>query len=96
MKVGICFFVFKKINSSKTKILLDRKALETALQEDLDTDEENALNLVETDGMLGRLLRIGLRANISFLNIDDVWDDDSAYMELLAEQVNYPPIPFSK
>jgi len=37
----------------KLKQKPDRKALETALQEDLDEEEEkSALNLVETDGML--------------------------------------------
>ena len=52
----------------------------------MDEEEESALNLVETDGMLGQSFGIGLQANI-FLTLDDVWDDDSAYMELLAEQV---------
>ena len=52
------------INGSKTTILPDRKALEIALQEDLEEEEESALNLVETDGMLGQLLRIGLQVNI--------------------------------
>ena len=73
----------------RKKMLLDRKALEIGLQEDSDDDEEIALNLVETDGKLySNVENWDLQVDI-FPSIDDVWDDDSAYMELLAEQVNY-------
>ena len=77
----------------QNKIKLDRKELEIALQEDLEEEEDSALNLVETDGMLWPTFESW---NVSLITIDDVWDDDSAYLELLAEQVkNYLLIPFS-
>ena len=48
----------------------------------------------------GQLLRIKLRAKNFLITVDDVWDEDSAYLEMLAEQVkkitySYLPIPFS-
>ena len=35
----------------------------------------------------GQLLRIKLRAKHFLITVDDVWDEDSAYLEMLAEQV---------
>jgi hypothetical protein len=64
-----------------------------ALQEDLDEDEESALNLVETDGMLCHFFGSFGMQKLTFFSIDDVWDDDSAYMELLAEQVKTHSYP---
>jgi hypothetical protein len=47
-------------------------------------------NLAETDGKVYSNISWNLQADL-FSSIDDVWDDDFAYMELLAEQVNYHP-----
>jgi hypothetical protein len=68
-----------------------RKVLEDTLQEDSDdddSDEDKFLNLNEEDGQI-----VEPCEDVPFLTIlavfsEDVWDEDSAYLELLAKEVN--------
>ena len=48
----IFFLLFKIFIVLNFFFFLDRKELELALQEDSDGEDDNVLNLVETDGML--------------------------------------------
>jgi hypothetical protein len=50
-----CLLFLKQMMVLRPKTFPDCKALEIALKEDLDENEESALNFVETDGMLGQL-----------------------------------------
>jgi hypothetical protein len=70
----------------KQKMLLDYKAFET---EHLDEEvERSALNLINNNGILNSNFENWICKLTFFPIIDDVWDDDLAYMELLTEQVH--------
>jgi hypothetical protein len=72
---------------AQLKYLLARKALEEAFQEDSDDEAEageGLLNLEEDDSK-----RISVCEVVCVIIhvADDVWDEDSAYLELLANEV---------
>ena len=70
---------------------LARKELEQAMQEEADTDDEvddKFLNFADNEGkQKKREILFGVWFMGFFL--DDVWDQDSAYMEVLAKEVSY-------
>jgi hypothetical protein len=68
---------------------IERKVLEDAFQEDTDDEQEEddgkLLNMNEEDGSSCVVLKV--HALTKFYP-DDVWDEDSAYLELLASEVS--------
>lgn len=69
---------------------LAREEYEEALQADEEeavSDEEKILNLDEEDGEVSFLLLVFSLAHILH-NAEDVWDEDSAYLEMLANEVS--------
>lgn len=68
----------------------DRKALEESLQDESDEEEEideKFLNLSGDDGAFFRIAELSQR--YSNYGSEDVWDEDSAYLEMLANEVRY-------
>ena len=66
----------------------DRKALELLAQEESDDDDiidEKVLNLTDDEG--ARLGTFSCRSYLEQLPIDDIWDQDSVYLEMLAREV---------
>jgi hypothetical protein len=66
-----------------------RKELEESFEEEEEEEdaeiEESILNLQDNDGMILVLVKIFPSANDGFT--EDVWDEDSAYLEMLAAEV---------
>jgi importin-7 len=65
-----------------------RQALEDTFQEDSDDediiDDAKLLNLNEEEGMCPSLFKF---CHPLIYNVEDVWDEDSAYLEMLAKEV---------
>jgi hypothetical protein len=69
------------------RFFLARKALELALQEDVDSDsdaDDKFLNLEDNEGIAVIVWFFSALPDVWFLG--DVWDQDSAYLELLAKE----------
>lgn len=82
------FIAISVIFVCDTNGFADRKALEESLQEDSDEEEEideKFLNLSGDDGALFRIAE--LLQGYSNYSSEDVWDEDSAYLEMLANEV---------
>ena len=66
----------------------DRKALELLAQEESDDDDiidEKVLNLTDDEGASWDLSHADYIMNAS--PTDDIWDQDSVYLEMLAREV---------
>jgi len=73
---------------------LARKELEQAMQEEVDTDDEGDdkfLNFADNEGKKTKRVSGHLVYGVF---LDDVWDQDSAYMEVLAKEVSYTGLFF--
>jgi hypothetical protein len=63
-----------------------RKAMEEAIEEDdSDIDDEDLFNLNDDDGECSPLLSFSR----SHYTLDDVFDDETAYLEMLAKEVSH-------
>jgi importin-7 len=60
-------------------------ALDEALEDEEEIDDNNLLNLNEDDGVFC-LLYLSSCHDLIASNVEDVWDEDSAYLEMLAQQ----------
>lgn len=79
-------FLFPHVASDKSKII-DRKALEDAFMEDDDDDDiiddTKLLNFNEEEGVCSSFYV----SSELIQGTEDVWDEDSAYLEMLAREV---------
>jgi hypothetical protein len=66
--------------------LSERRKLEES-ESDLASDDGDEGKILNLDGGDGRLTIFGIGACVNF-EIEDVWDEESTYLELLAEEVH--------